>query len=180
MLWRPLETSQVENRSPIRVKIATPCVLCPVRTCAAPPGEHHASMCVKFWERVSAHTLHTHHRARNAGYEAQRLLCWDHHRDATGMPALTSHTPPWNCPATSLTQRRVYSIGLAMGLCVRNCWGRKQGSPAAQRGAHNCAQRAAASWAAAQRCRAADASRLQQQDSLEAGAVDDERQTAWA
>ena len=46
---------------------------------------------------------------------------------------LTSHTPPWNCPATSLTQSRVYSIGLATGLCVRNCWGRKQGSPAAQR-----------------------------------------------
>ena len=96
------------------------------------------------------------------------------------MPALTSHTPPWNCPATSLTQRRVYSIGLAMGACVRNCWGRKQGSPAAQRGAHRCAQRAAASWAAVQRCRAADTSRLQQQDSLEAGAVNDERQTAWA
>lgn len=34
MLWRPLETSQVEKRSAMRVKSATPCVLCPVRTCA--------------------------------------------------------------------------------------------------------------------------------------------------
>ena len=33
MLCRPLETSQVENLSPIRVNRATPCVLCPVRTC---------------------------------------------------------------------------------------------------------------------------------------------------
>ena len=42
---------------------------------------------------------------------------------------LASHTPPWNCPATSLTQRWVYSMGLAIGMCVRNCCGRKQGSP---------------------------------------------------
>lgn len=45
----------------------------------------------------------------------------------------TSQTPPWNCPATSLTQRWVYSMGLAIGLCVRNCCGRKHGSPAPTR-----------------------------------------------
>lgn len=33
MDWRPLETSQVLKRSPMRVNTATPCVLCPVRTC---------------------------------------------------------------------------------------------------------------------------------------------------
>ena len=31
--WRPLETSQVEKRSPMRVNTEMPCVLCPVRTC---------------------------------------------------------------------------------------------------------------------------------------------------
>ena len=33
MDWRPLETSQVEKRSPMRVNSAMPCVRCPVRTC---------------------------------------------------------------------------------------------------------------------------------------------------
>ena len=37
MDWRPLETSQVEKRSPMRVNNATPCVLCPVRTCPHMP-----------------------------------------------------------------------------------------------------------------------------------------------
>ena len=66
MLWRPLETSQVENLSPIRVKIATPCVLCPVRTCAAPPCEHNTIALVlsrSLHPHIhSAHQLNKKHR----------------------------------------------------------------------------------------------------------------------
>ena len=57
MLWRPLETSQVENLSPIRVKSATPCVLCPVRTCAALPGEHNTLAAGEIQMPPSAHAL---------------------------------------------------------------------------------------------------------------------------
>lgn len=53
-----------------------------------------------------------------------------------GSRRFTSHTPPWNWPATSDTHRRVYSVGLLMGLCVRNCCGRKHGSPAHPRPPH--------------------------------------------
>ena len=41
-----------------------------------------------------------------------------------------SQTPPWKRPATSLTHRRVYSVGWPMGRAVRKRCGRKQGSPA--------------------------------------------------